>query len=331
MRTLRTTPAAVAVALALAACGGGSAPEEAEGPGSGGEAAAEYPTEQIRLIVPYTAGGPTDIAARAVAQHMEQSLDETVVVENLPGASGATAYQQLISAEPDGHTLSMFALPTAVLNYLTNDVGYTREDFTPVGSVTRVPSAIVVPADSPYQTVEELFAAAKANPGSVTVGTPGATNTHAAETRRITQLYDVPLTVVPFNGNSEVQTALLGGNVTAGFLNVSQDVLPNLESGDLRALAVGSEEPLPYVDAPTLVEAGYPELTQSTTTFGVIAPAGTPPEVVAELEETLSAALEDPEVVEQLDANYVDEFLDSDELEQLFADVEETFRDVPAS
>jgi tripartite-type tricarboxylate transporter receptor subunit TctC len=260
---------------------------------------------------------------------MESELGEPVVVENLPGASGANSYVEMISADADGHTLSMTALPTAVLNYLVNDVGYTREDFAPVGVVTQVPSGIVVPAASPYQDLEALFEAARQDAESVTVGTPGATNTHAAETQRITQLYDVPLTVVPFEGATEVQTALLGGNVSAGFINLSQDALPAIESGDLRVLAVGSPEPLPYVDAPTLVDLGYPELVQSTTTFGVLAPAGTPEEVVRRLEDTLRNAADDPEVVEALDERYVpEEFIGGEGLAELFVETEDTFRDV---
>lgn len=251
-----------------------------------------------------------------------------MIVENKPGASGATAYQELIASEPDGHTLSMFALPTAVLNYLVNDVGYTADDLIPVGSVTRVPSGILVPASSPYQTAEQLFEAATSE-GGINVGTPGATNTHAAETRRLAAEHDIPLTVVPFEGGSEVKAALLGGNVDAGFVNLSQDMLPAVESGELRALAVGTEERLDYVDAPTLVELGYAGFTQSTTTFGVVAPAGTPDEVVSILESTLKGALEDPAIVKQLDERYVDDFLGREELEQLFADVQETFKDVP--
>ncbi|MFD2092427.1 tripartite tricarboxylate transporter substrate binding protein [Blastococcus deserti] len=296
---------------------------------AGSEDAAEYPSDDIRLLVPYSAGGPTDIAARALGRYMESELGQTVVVENLPGASGATSYLELISSRPDGHTLSMTALPTAVLNYLGNDVGYTREDFAPVGVVTQVPSGIVVPAGSPYQDLESLFAAARQDPEAISVATPGATNTHAAETRRITDLYDVPLTVVPFEGASEVQTALLGGNVSAGFINLSQDALPAIDAGDLRVLAVGTSEPLSYVDAPTFVELGYPELVQSTTTFGVLAPAGTPEEIVQRLEETLRAASEDERVVEALDPRYVpEEFIGSDGLGALFVEAEETFRDV---
>lgn len=320
MNRIRPTLAALAACLLLAACGGQSA-------GSGDAEA--FPSEEIRLIVPYVAGGPTDIAARALGRYMEGDLGQPVVVENLPGASGSTAYQELISADADGHTLSMTALPTAVLNYLVNDVGYTQADFAPIGVITQVPSALVVPAASPYPDLEAMFADARANPQKVTVATPGATNTHAAETRRITKLYGVPLTVLPFDGNQEVLTALLGGNTTAGFVNVSQDMLPAIESGDLRVLAVGTAERLPYLEAPTFTELGYPELTQSTTTFGVLAPAGTPQPVVARLEESMRAASADPEVVKALDERYVpEEFLGSADLAALFTQTEETFRDV---
>ncbi|MFP5071145.1 tripartite tricarboxylate transporter substrate-binding protein [Pseudonocardia nantongensis] len=155
--------AALAACLLLAACGAPS------GESGGGES---YPSEEIRLIVPYVAGGPTDIAARALGRFMESDLGRPVLVENLPGASGSTAYQELISSDPDGHTLSMTALPTAVLNYLVNDVGYTREDFAPVGVITQVPSALVVPAGSPYRDLGALFADARANPQQVTVPPP---------------------------------------------------------------------------------------------------------------------------------------------------------------
>lgn len=321
MRRQRALRLALAAVVLTAGCGGGS--EDTGGSGDG------YPSERIRLIVPYTAGGPTDIAGRALAEFFQQDLGETVIVENKPGASGATGYQALIASNPDGHTISMLALPTAVLNYLSNDVGYTREDLVPVGVVTRVPSGIVVPGDSPYKSLKDLFASAKAEPGSISVGTPGATNTHAAETRRITSLYDIPLTVVPFNGNAEVKTALLGGNVSAGFVNLSQDMLPAVESGELRVLAVGTEKPLPYVDAPTFADQGYPELVHSTTTFGLVVPKGTPEQVVARLEVALRKALDEPAVVSKLNERYVpEEFLGSEETGELFTEVEETFQDV---
>jgi tripartite-type tricarboxylate transporter receptor subunit TctC len=322
MNRLRLVAALLAALLGpgllLTACGGQSAEEPDV-----------YPSEQIRLIVPYTAGGPTDIAARSLGTFMEGALGQTVVVENLPGASGSTAYQEMLSADADGYTLSMTALPTAVLNYLTNDVGYTRESFAPIGVATQVPSALLVPGNSPYTDLESLFTAARNDPTLVSVGTPGATNTHAAETRRITRLYGVPLTVVPFNGGQEVLAALLGGNTVAGFTNISQDMLPSIESGDVRVLAVGTPERQDYVDAPTFAELGYPELTKSTTTFGVIAPAGTPQPVIAKLEETMRAAAADPETLKGYDERYVPEqFIGSAELTALFAETEQTFQEV---
>jgi tripartite-type tricarboxylate transporter receptor subunit TctC len=318
MNRLRLAATLVA-ALLLASCGAGQRSEQPE----------VYPSEQIRLIVPYTAGGPTDIAARSLGSYMEGVLGQTVMVENLPGASGSAAYQELVSADPDGHTLSMTALPTAVLNYLTNDVGYTRDDFAPVGVITQVPSALVVPAASPYADLTALFAAARTDPALVSVGTPGATNTHAAETKRITQLYGVPLTVVPFEGAQEVLTALLGGNVAAGFVNASQDILPSIESGQLRVLAVGTQARLPYLDSPTFVEQGYPELTRSTTTFGVVAPAGTPSAVIAQLEQIMRAASVDPETRRSIGERYVpDQFMGSAELAALFTEAEQTFQGV---
>lgn len=318
MNRLRLWATALILGLLVVSCGQRSSSDPAA-----------YPQNQIRLIVPYVAGGPTDIAARSLGRFMQQRLGQTVVVENEPGASGSTAYKHLISAKPDGYTLSMSALPTAVLNYLINDVGYTRASFAPVGVITQVPSALVVPASSPYPDLAALFADARANPGKVTVATPGSTNTHASETRRATKLYGVPLTVLPFNGNPEVLTALLGGNTVAGFVNVSQDMLPAIESGDLRVLAVGTAARLPYLDAPTFVEQGFPELTQSTTTFGVIAPAGTPEPVIKKLEEVMRAASADPEVVRALDARYVPkQFVGSTELAGLFERTEQTFRGI---
>ncbi|MGP4015871.1 tripartite tricarboxylate transporter substrate binding protein [Saccharopolyspora sp. 5N708] len=317
-QALLALTAALLAGLALAGCGSGSR--------SGADT---YPTKQIRMLVPYTAGGPTDIAARSLGRYLAQDLGQPVVVENMPGASGTAAYQELLSAKPDGYTISMCALPTAVLNYLTNDVGYTRDSFKPIAVATQVPSALVVPADSPYRDLKALFDDAKANPTKVKVGTPGATNTHAAETRRITKLYGVPLEVVPFNGNSEVQAALLGDNVTVGFVNASQDVLPAIESGLLRPLAVGTPQRLDYLDAPTFVELGYPELVHSTTTFGVLASQETPDAVVRKLEDVLRRASTDPGVLDGLDRRYVpQQFLGSAELARMFAETEETFRGV---
>lgn len=288
----------VVVALALlllVACGGGAAP-----------AAGEYPTESIRLLVPYGAGGPTDLTSRAYGAHLEQRLGTPVVVENQPGGSGALATQALIAAEPDGHTLALVTAGTMVLTPLANDIGYSVEDITPLGVMSEVPSVLAVGADSPHPDADALFAAARERPGTLTVAVPGATTPQGIELRRLRDEYGVEVTVVPFDGNAEMTTALLGANVDAILINASQDVVENIDAGGFVPLAVSSAERLDWLpDLPTLAESGFPELTLSGSTFGLAAPAGLPPEIAERIESAMRTAHGDPEVVEQIGDRYV--------------------------
>jgi tripartite-type tricarboxylate transporter receptor subunit TctC len=307
-RPVRTIAALAALGL-LAACA-------EEGGGAAGDAAA-YPTEEIRLLVPYAAGGPTDLTARAYGTSLEEQLEQTVVVENLPGGSGALATQELIAAEPDGYTLSLVTAGTLVLTPLANEVGYTKDDVTPIGVMAEVPSVLAVGANSSYQTADDFFAAARENPGGITVGVPGASTPQGIELQRLREEYGVEVTAVPFNGNAEMTTALLGGNVDAVLINASSDVTANIDAGQFRPLAVSSEERLSWLpDTPTLAESGFPELTLSGSTFGLAGPAGMPEEVVTVLEDALRTAHDDPAVVEQVGEEYIDaEFRGADELQ----------------
>ncbi|MDP9430147.1 MAG: tripartite tricarboxylate transporter substrate binding protein [Actinomycetota bacterium] len=315
-----TRPVRILTALAafsvLTACA-----EQGGGGTAGGTAAqaAAYPTEEIRLLVPYAAGGSTDLTARAYGASLEEQLGQTVVVENLPGGSGATATQQLIAAEPDGYTLSLVTAGTLVLTPLANEVGYTKDDVTPIGIMAEVPSVIAVGADSPYQSVEDFFTAAKQEPGGITVGVPGASTPQGIELQRLREEYGVEVTAVPFNGNAEMTTALLGGNVDAVLINASSDVTENIDAGSFRPLAVSAEERLPWLaDTPTLAESGFPELTLSGSTFGLAGPAGLPQEVVTVLEDALRAAHDDPKVVEQVGEEYIsEEFRGAEELKEV--------------
>ncbi|MCZ2821536.1 tripartite tricarboxylate transporter substrate binding protein [Modestobacter sp. VKM Ac-2977] len=320
-RTARALATVTALAL-LTACGGA---EE-----TSSDAAAEYPTEEIRLLVPYGAGGPTDLTARAYGASLEEQLGQTVVVENLPGGSGALATQELIGADPDGHTLSLATPGTLVLTPLANEVGYTKDDVTTIGVMSEVPSVLAVGADSPYATAEELFAAARQQPGALNVGTPGASTPQAIELQRLAEEYDVEVTAVPFNGNAEMTTALLGGNVDAVLINASSDVTANIDAGQFRPLAVSSAEPLPWLpDTPTLAESGFPELTLSGSTFGLIGPDDLPEEIVTELEDALRTASEDPAVVEQIGEEYVpEEFQGAEEFQQLLDRTQEVYEPI---
>jgi tripartite-type tricarboxylate transporter receptor subunit TctC len=281
----------------LAGCGGGQTPAE-EAP--------QFPTEEIRLLVPYAAGGPTDLTARAYGESLERDLGQPVVVENLPGGSGALATQELVQAEPDGHTLALITAGTTVLTPLVNDVGYTAADVTPVGVLSEVPSLLAVAADSPYPDIAAFVAAARARPGAITVGVPGASTPQGVELQRLRAEHGVEVTAVPFNGNAEMTTALLGRNVDAVLINASQDVTANIDAGEFRPLAVSTEQRLGWLpDTPTLVEAGFPGLTLSGSTFGLAGPAGLPAPVVTRLEDALRRAHADPAVVAAVGERYL--------------------------
>ncbi len=319
-RPSRALGACAALAL-LTACAdqGGGAPSE--------EAAADYPTEDIRLLVPYAAGGPTDLTARAYGASLEEQLGQTVVVENLEGGSGAIAMQELVGSEPDGYTLSLVTAGTLVLTPLANEVGYTKDDVTPIGVMAEVPSVLAVGSGSPYATAEDFFAAAEANPGTITVGTPGASTPQGIELVRLKEEYGVEVTVVPFNGNAEMTTALLGGNVDAVLINASSDVTTNIDAGAFRPLAVSTEEQLPWLpDTPTLAESGFPELTLSGSTFGLAGPAGLPEEIVTVLEDALRTAHDEQAVIEQVGEEYITgDFRGADELQEVLDRTQEVY------
>lgn len=296
-RALVRLVAALATLPLLAACGDGAA--------GGGDPAA-YPTEEIRLLVPYGAGGPTDLTARTYGEFLERELGRPVLVENMPGGSGAVAGQELVSAEPDGYTLSLVTAGTMVLTPLANDVGYTAADITPIGVMAEVPSMLAVGTGSPYRDIGSFVKAARAQPGKLVVGIPGASTPQGIELRRLVEEHGVAVKAVPFDGNAEMTTALLGRNVDAILVNASQDVVENIEAGEFRPLAVSTPGRLPWLPGtPSLVEAGFPGLTLSGSTFGLAGPAGLPPPVQARLEEALRKAHADPGVVAKVGDRYV--------------------------
>ncbi|WNV77521.1 tripartite tricarboxylate transporter substrate binding protein [Geodermatophilus sp. DSM 44513] len=307
MRSPRPTlPALAAVTAVLLT---GCVADEAE---EGGAAAEQYPTEDITLYVPYAPGGPTDLAARTTGDCLAEDLGVTVVAENREGASGALGMQAMIQGGNDGYSLSLIAVPASATNPLQGeDVGYTNEDYVPIAAVTEIPSVLAVGQGSRFPDARALFAEAQQNAGQVDVGVPGATTSQAMELRRLAEEYGVELSLVPFSGNAEMTTALLGGNVDAVFINASRDVLTNIEAGQFVPLAISPEERVDYLpDVPTLAELGYPELTNSVSVFGLAAPAGTPDEVLQTLEDGVAACLEKPEVIEALGDQYVpDEFI----------------------
>ncbi len=321
MRTVAAGgPALLVLAAVLTGCG-----DDDGGSGSGG-----YPSDDIRLLVPYAAGGPTDLTTRTVGSCLESELGATVVVENLPGGSGALATTQLVGAEPDGHTLSLVTAGTMVLTPLANEVGYTVEDITPIGVMADVPSVLAVGRDSPYSSAEDLVAAAEAEPGTVDVGVPGASTPQGIELQRWADEHDVEVTVVPFDGNAEMTAALLGGNVDAVLINASLDVVGNIDSGDFVPLIASSEERLDWLpDVPTFTELGFDGLTLSGSTFGLAGPADLPDDVASTLEDTLRTCLEKDEVRQGIGEQYVpEEFAGADELADVLDETQQVYEPI---
>ncbi|WP_040337552.1 tripartite tricarboxylate transporter substrate binding protein [Candidatus Blastococcus massiliensis] len=316
-----SAPVLLLVAVgALAGCG--------DDGGDGGSG--DYPSADIRLLVPYAAGGPTDLTTRTVGSCLESELDATVIVENLPGGSGALATTELIGAEPDGHTLSLVTAGTMVLTPLANEVGYTYEDITPIGVMAEVPSVLAVGENSPYASAEDFVEAAEADPGTLNVGVPGASTPQGIELQRLADEHDVEVTVVPFDGNAEMTAALLGGNVDAVLINASTDVVENIESGSFVPLIASSEERLEWLpDVPTFTELGFEGLTLSGSTFGLAGPADLPDDVVATLEDTLRSCLESDEVREGIGVEYVpEEFGDADQLAEVLERTQEVYEPI---
>ncbi len=314
---------AVAVAVVLAGCG---EDQQAASPGARSPAT-DYPTKSIRFLVPYGAGGPTDLTSRTVGACLEQELGQTVVVENKPGASGALATTDLKAAKPDGHTLALVTAGTMVLTPLASQVGYTKDDITPVGVMAEVPSLLAVGKDSPYKDAKAFLDAAKARPGQLKVGVPGASTPQAIELQRLAKDHGVKVTIIPFNGNAEMTTALLGRNIDAVLINASADVVQNVESGQFVPLAASPEERLSWLpDTPTFVELGYAGLTLSGSTFGLAGPAGLPADVTSTLENSLRTCLDKPDVRTKLGERYVTEqFVDGRALKAILDETQSVY------
>jgi tripartite-type tricarboxylate transporter receptor subunit TctC len=312
-----TTAASMAL---MAACGGSGSSESPE----------DYPSKTITLLVGYEAGGAADLGGRAVAAALERKLGATVVVENRPGATGGVAMQQLANSDPDGYTLESISTSAAVTNPLTQKVDYTTDDYTLVGTFATYPWVYAVNADSPYQTAEEFFAAAKADPGGLKLGTPGASAQTSIQMLRMKNIYDTEVTVVPFSGASVLIPELLGNNIDALGMVSSADVIEQINAGELRALAVGGTERVDYLpDTPTLAEAGFPELTEATAYTGIGVTAGTDPEIIKILSDAIASLNEDEEFVKAVGADYaIDDPISGPELTERFAEQSEIYEDL---
>jgi tripartite-type tricarboxylate transporter receptor subunit TctC len=289
MRMKRTTLVALA-AISLALAGAPSA-----------SAQAPFPSKPIRIVVPFPPGGTTDILARAAAQKMTEAWKEQVVVDNRPGAGGNIGAELVAKAPPDGYTMLMGTVGTHAINpSLYAKMPYDHvKDFAPVILVASVPNVLVVHPSVPANTVQELIAYAKANPGKINFASSGSgTSIHLAG-ELFKTMAGVQMAHVPYKGSAPAIADLLGGQVQIMFDNLPS-ALPQIRGGKLRALAVTSAQRAPALpDVPTVAESGLPGF-EASSWFGLLAPAGSPRDAIVKVNGEVDRWLASPEAKEKL-------------------------------
>ena len=247
--------------------------------------AADYPDHEITIVVPYNAGGASDMTSRIVATGMQEALGQTVLVVNKPGGSGGVGMSEVRAAKPDGYTISY--IPVEIVMHETLKLSDLKsDDFDYIGQLTLVPSALTVAADAPYNTVKEFVDYALAHPGEVTIGNSGAGSIWHIAATYLEQVSGAKFNHIPFDGAAPAVTALMGGHINAVTVNAGE-VLSGVEAGKLKILAIMTEERDPNMpDVPTMKESGFEVVIGGWGGLGV--PKGTPADVM----EKLSAAVE---------------------------------------
>lgn len=278
----------------------------AAGTGRAQQAASDYPSRPVQMIVAFPPGGQADVVARPVAAGLERLWRQPVPVVNRPGASGEIGNASVARAAPDGYTLLMALSSLAMLPEAARLFGrqpaYELDQLTPVALFTADPTLLTVQASAPWRTLEEFIADAKRRPGQISYSSSGNYSALHVPMAMLTNAAGIDLLHVPFQGGAPALTALLGGQVQA-MASGPGPITPYVREGKLRTLACwGAKRLAGYEEVPTLIEKGYPDV-EYYIWAGVFAPAGTPAPVLAKLREGLSAVARDPEVQKALAAS----------------------------
>ncbi|HEY4997926.1 MAG TPA: tripartite tricarboxylate transporter substrate binding protein [Usitatibacter sp.] len=260
-----------------------------------------YPNRPIRMIVPLAAASAVDNGARIVAQKMSASMGQQIVIENIPGASGIIGADRVAKAAPDGYTIGGFndSIMTMLPNMPTKPTWDTLRDFEPVSLVATIEWGLVTTPSSPYKSAADLIAAAKAHPGEINFGSGGNGSPQHIAMALFASSAGIKLTHVPYKGASQAALGVAAGEVPVAFQGLAT-VAGLVRGGKLRLIGVTTPAPLPqFPEAPTVSSSGMPGF-QFTSWFTVMAPAGTPREIIARLNAEILKALADPEVREKL-------------------------------
>jgi len=263
-------------------------------------AAQDFPAKPIKLIVPFPPGGPNDIIARIVGQRMSELARQPVVIDNRGGQGGTLGTDAVAKAVPDGYTIGIVNAGALAINQSLEKVPYdTLKDLAPVTLVVTVPEMLVVAGNVPAKNMSELLALARAEPGKLNFAStgPGSLPHLAGELLKLTANIDI--VHVPYRGAAPAINDLLGQQVQMTFLDLPA-ILPHIRSGALKPIALGTTARAPTApDVPTTAEVGMPEL-RIENWYGMVAPSGTPPAIVASLNKITTTALADPDVKEKL-------------------------------
>jgi tripartite-type tricarboxylate transporter receptor subunit TctC len=264
-------------------------------------AAQGYPNKPIRMIVPLAAASAVDNAARIVAQKMSANLGQQVVIENMPGAAGLIGADRVAKATPDGYTIGGFndSIMTMLPNMQSKPPWDILKDFEPVSLVATIEWGLVAGNDTPYKNAGDLIAAAKARPGVINFGSGGVGSPQHIAMALFAASSGINLTHVPYKGASQAALGVAAGEVPVAFQGLAT-VAGLARGGKLRVIGVATKAPLPqFPEAPTVSSSGLPGF-EFNSWFAVMAPAGTPKEIVARLSAEIAKALADPEVRQKL-------------------------------
>ncbi|WP_108662164.1 tripartite tricarboxylate transporter substrate binding protein [Acuticoccus kandeliae] len=258
---------------------------------------AQYPERPITMIVAYTAGGGTDIAARTLVPYIEKELGgATITVLNRPGAGGEIGFTALAQAKPDGYTIGFINTPNLLSIPISRQARYTLDSFAPIADIVYDPGAFSVRPDAGISNLEELVAYAKEHPGEVTYGTTGIGSDDHLAALRFERLTGVQLEHIPFSGNVDVRAAVLGGHIMMASMNISETIADSNE-GTLVILGQMAEERWEGAsEVPTFKEQGFDVIMGSDR--GIAAPAGTPDDVQKALSDAVGRAIQNPEFQE---------------------------------